>query len=223
MAVYKYVLGFMNYCSHDPGACLTKINTENGNTQYIFTEEGFLSRKKKSYQFPIRSIKYCLDYFGITFEQIDRICLDYMIEKRFNRTSDNYRLLVGDYIRANLKISEETKISFCESHHLAHAYTAFLPSPFNEAAVVVIDGLGSEQQTHSIFKADKNKIRYYLENSLMMVTALAPHIGYDNAAKIAKNALKNNSKLKEEAIKSGLINSKEYDKYVDPKKLVNPD
>ena len=72
-------------------------------------------------------------------------------------------------------------------------------------------------------KADKNKIRYYLENSLMMVTALAPHIGYDNAAKIAKNALKNNSKLKEEAIKSGLINSKEYDKYVDPKKLVNPD
>ena len=72
-------------------------------------------------------------------------------------------------------------------------------------------------------KADKKKIRYYLENSLMMVTALAPHIGYDNAAKIAKNALKNNSKLKEEAIKSGLINSKEYDKYVDPKKLVNPD
>ena len=72
-------------------------------------------------------------------------------------------------------------------------------------------------------KADKKKIRYYLENSLMMVTALAPHIGYDNAAKIAKNALKNSSKLKEEAIKSGLINSKEYDKYVDPKKLVNPD
>ena len=159
MAVYKYVLGFMNYCSHDPGACLTKINTENGNTQYIFTEEGFLSRKKKSYQFPIRSIKYCCDYFGITFEQIDRICLDYMIEKRFNRTSDNYRLLIGDYIRANLKISEETKISFCESHHLAHAYTAFLPSPFDEAAVVVIDGLGSEQQTHSIFKAEKNKIQ----------------------------------------------------------------
>ena len=159
MAVYKYVLGFMNYCSHDPAACLTKINTANGNTQYIFAEEGFLSRKKKSYQFPIRSIKYCLDYFGITFEQVDRICLDYMIEKRFNRTSDNYRLLVGDYIRANLKISKETKISFCESHHLAHAYTAFLPSPFDEAAVVVIDGLGSEQQTHSIFKADKNKIQ----------------------------------------------------------------
>ena len=184
MAVYKYVLGFMNYCSHDPGACLTKINMENGNTQYIFTEEGFLSRKKKSYQFPIRSIKYCLDYFGITFQQLDRICLDYMIEKRFNRTSDRYRLLVGDYIRANLKISEETKISFCESHHLAHAYTAFLPSPFDEAAVVVIDGLGSEQQTHSIFKADKNKIKLittqYGNGIGELYTLVTRQLGFDS-------------------------------------------
>ena len=184
MEVYKYVLGFMNYCSHDPGACLTKINMEHGNTQYIFTEEGFLSRKKKSYQFPIRSIKYCLDYFGITFQQIDRICLDYMIEKRFNRTSDNYRLLVGDYIRANLKISEETKISFCESHHLAHAYSAFLPSPFDEAAVVVIDGLGSEQQTHSIFKADKNKIKLittqYGNGIGELYTLVTKQLGFDS-------------------------------------------
>ena len=43
----------------------------------------------------------------------------------------------------------------------------------------------------------------------MLVTALAPKIGYDNAAKIAKKALKNNTKLKDEAIKSGLINDKE--------------
>ncbi len=48
--------------------------------------------------------------------------------KRINRTSDNYRLLIGDFIRANLKISSKTTISFCESHHLAHAYTAFIPS-----------------------------------------------------------------------------------------------
>tara|TARA_Y100001978_G_scaffold47623_1_gene42669 strand:- start:2473 stop:4707 length:2235 start_codon:yes stop_codon:yes gene_type:complete len=154
----KYILGFMNYCSHDPAACITKVNLENGNIEYIFAEEGFLSRKKKSYQFPLRSIKYCLDYFGIQLKEINRICLDYMDYKRFNRTSDNYRLLVGDFIRANLKISKTTKISFCKSHHLAHAYTAFLPSPFEEAAVVVIDGLGSRQETHSIFKANKNGI-----------------------------------------------------------------
>ena len=71
-------------------------------------------------------------------------------------------------------------------------------------------------------KADKNKIKEYLDNSLMMVTALAPYIGYDNAATIAKKALKNNSKLKDEAIKSGLISEKEYNNIVDPKKLTKP-
>ena len=56
----------------------------------------------------------------------------------------------------------------------------------------------------------------------MLVTALAPHIGYDNAAKIAKAALKNNTTLKTETLKTGLINEKNYDKIVDPKKMIYP-
>ncbi len=71
-------------------------------------------------------------------------------------------------------------------------------------------------------RADKVKIKHYLENSLMLVTALAPKIGYDKAANIAKSALKNGSTLKFEALKSGLINEKEYDKIVDPKKMIYP-
>ena len=71
-------------------------------------------------------------------------------------------------------------------------------------------------------KANKTKIKEHLDNSLMLVTALAPHIGYDNAAKIAKKALKNNTTLKHETIKSGLISDKDYDKIVDPKKMINP-
>ena len=71
-------------------------------------------------------------------------------------------------------------------------------------------------------KADKKKIKEYLDNSLMMVTALAPHIGYDNAAKIAKQALKNNSTLKKEALNSGLVNEKTYDLIVNPKKMIIP-
>jgi fumarate hydratase class II len=71
-------------------------------------------------------------------------------------------------------------------------------------------------------KADKKRIKELLDNSLMLVTALAPHVGYDNAAKIAKKALKNKTKLKDEALKSGLISEKEYDKIVDPKKMINP-
>ena len=71
-------------------------------------------------------------------------------------------------------------------------------------------------------KANQKKINNDLNNSLMLVTALAPKIGYDNAAKIAKTALKNGTTLKHEAIKSGLINEKDYSKIVDPKKMINP-
>ena len=71
-------------------------------------------------------------------------------------------------------------------------------------------------------KANKKRIKEHLDNSLMLVTALAPKIGYDNAAKIAKNALKNNTKLKEEALKTGLISEKDYDKIVNPAKMVGP-
>jgi len=71
-------------------------------------------------------------------------------------------------------------------------------------------------------KADKKRIKSLLDNSLMLVTALSPKIGYDNAAKVAKRAHKNGTTLKEEALKTGLINEKEFNKIVDPKKMVKP-
>ena len=71
-------------------------------------------------------------------------------------------------------------------------------------------------------KADKKRIKNFLDNSLMLVTALSPKVGYDNAAMIAKKAHKNGTTLKEEAIKSGLINEKEYEKIVNPKKMIKP-
>ena len=90
-----------------------------------------------------------------------------------------------------------------------------------------IDLLADSSKNFSLYcikgiKADKDKIKYYLENSLMLVTALAPKIGYDKAAKIAKLALKNKTTLKTEALKSGLINEKEYHKIVNPKKMIYP-
>tara|TARA_Y100000590_G_C15696741_1_gene1005392 strand:+ start:220 stop:1608 length:1389 start_codon:yes stop_codon:yes gene_type:complete len=71
-------------------------------------------------------------------------------------------------------------------------------------------------------KANKSKIKEHLDNSLMLVTALSPRIGYDNAANIAKKALKNKTTLKVEALKSGLITEKEYNKIVDPNKMIKP-
>ena len=72
-------------------------------------------------------------------------------------------------------------------------------------------------------KADKKKIKKFLENSLMLVTALSPKVGYDNASKIAKKAHKNGTTLKEEALKSGLINEKDFNKFVNPKKMIKPE
>ena len=71
-------------------------------------------------------------------------------------------------------------------------------------------------------KADKKRIKELLDNSLMLVTALAPKIGYDNAAKIAKKAHKNRTTLKEEAIRSNLISEKDYNKIVNPLKMIYP-
>ena len=71
-------------------------------------------------------------------------------------------------------------------------------------------------------KANKKRIKEHLDNSLMLVTALAPKIGYDNAAKIAKKAFKNETKLKFEAIKSGLISEKEYNSLINPLKMIKP-
>jgi fumarate hydratase class II len=66
------------------------------------------------------------------------------------------------------------------------------------------------------------KIDHFLHDSLMLVTALNPYVGYDNAAKIAKTAHKNNSTLKETAIELGLLSAEEFDKYVVPENMIAP-
>ena len=90
-----------------------------------------------------------------------------------------------------------------------------------------IDILSDSVKNFSLYcvkgiKANKKKIKEHLDNSLMLVTALAPIIGYDNAAKISKKALKNGTKLRDEAIKSGLIDKKEYDLLINPLKMIKP-
>jgi fumarate hydratase class II len=71
-------------------------------------------------------------------------------------------------------------------------------------------------------KANREKIAELLERSLMLVTALAPTIGYDNAAKIAKTAHKNGTTLKEEAVKSGHVTAEEFDRVVRPEDMLAP-
>jgi len=71
-------------------------------------------------------------------------------------------------------------------------------------------------------KPNVAKIEEYVNRSLMLVTALSPVIGYDKASKIAHYALDNDLTLKEAALKLGYVSEEEYDKIVDPKKMVHP-
>lgn len=68
----------------------------------------------------------------------------------------------------------------------------------------------------------KEKIDYYLHNSLMLVTALNRHVGYENAAKIAKTAYKEDKTLKQVAVELGLMSETEFDNWVKPEDMVSP-
>jgi len=71
-------------------------------------------------------------------------------------------------------------------------------------------------------EANEDRIADLLEQSLMLVTALAPKIGYDNATEVAKTAHKNGTTLREEAIRLGFVNEKEFDEIVRPEKMIGP-
>ena len=71
-------------------------------------------------------------------------------------------------------------------------------------------------------EADEARIEELLERSLMLVTALAPHVGYDNAAKIAKNAHQKGLTLRQSAHELGLVSDADFDRLVDPRKMLRP-
>lgn len=68
----------------------------------------------------------------------------------------------------------------------------------------------------------ENNIDHFLHDSLMLVTALNPYIGYENAAKIAKTAHANGTTLKEEAVNLGLLTAEQFDEYVKPEEMITP-
>jgi fumarate hydratase class II len=71
-------------------------------------------------------------------------------------------------------------------------------------------------------RADEKRIRELMERSLMLVTALAPRIGYDNAAKVAKEAHARGTTLKEEAVRLGFVSAAEFERLVQPDKMTHP-
>ena len=95
---------------------------------------------------------------------------------------------------------------------------------FLQSARLLADGIKSFNDNCCVgIKANAKKMKYNLYNSLMLVTALNPYIGYDNAAKTSKLAYKENISLKEACVKLGFLSAEEFDKVFHPEEMANED
>jgi fumarate hydratase, class II len=119
-----------------------------------------------------------------------------------------------------------TAITFAGSqgHFELNVYNPVMAYNFLQSAHLMADASVSFTDNCVVgIEAREDNIRAALERSLMLVTALAPKIGYDNAAKIAKTAHKNGTTLRQEAVGGGYVSAEEFDRIVDPKKMIGPE
>jgi len=106
-------------------------------------------------------------------------------------------------------------------HFELNVFKPLIAANVLQSARLLGDACGSFTDNCAIgIKPNTEIIKKHLNNSLMLVTALNPHIGYENSAKIAKKAHKENKTLKEAAIELGLVTAEQFDQWVDPGKMV---
>jgi fumarate hydratase class II len=102
-----------------------------------------------------------------------------------------------------------------------NTYMPLIVNSFMQSVRLLADALISfDENCASGIKAEQDKINHNLTNSLMLVTALNPYIGYEKAAKIAQKAFVDGTSLKEAAVAMGHVTAEEFDQYVDPMKMV---
>ena len=163
---------------HDSAACIV----ENGKIIAACQEERF-SRLKNDHNFPVQAIKFCLKQSGVDINEVDKIVFYEDTEKKYKRILFSYKRFFPKSISLILKtffswtfkrryyikilkkefinyfniIIDDYKFSHID-HHLSHAASAFHPSPFSEATILVLDGVG-EFNTTTIWKGDQNGIK----------------------------------------------------------------
>ncbi|MBB4572823.1 class II fumarate hydratase [Rhizobium lentis] len=110
-----------------------------------------------------------------------------------------------------------------QGHFELNVYNPMMAYNFLQSVQLLADAAVSFTDNCIVgIEAREDNIKAGLERSLMLVTALAPKIGYDAAAKIAKTAHKNGTTLKEEALASGLVSAEDYDAIVRPETMIGP-
>lgn len=111
-----------------------------------------------------------------------------------------------------------------QGHFELNVYNPVMAYNFLQSVRLMSDAAVSFAENCVVgIEAREDNIKAALERSLMLVTALAPKIGYDNAAKIAKTAHKNGTTLREEAVGGGYVTDAEFDEVVRPEKMIAPE
>jgi carbamoyltransferase len=189
-----HILGISAFY-HDSAACLVK----DGDIVAAAQEERF-SRKKHDFRFPLNAIQYCLDEAGISASDLDYIGFYEKPYLKFDRIMHTYagiapkgmgvyleslrswvtkKMWIKNQIQAELDYNGEVLFS---EHHESHAASAFFPSPFDEAAVLTIDGVG-EWATTTLGYAKDNKVNIlrelYFPHSLgLLYSAFTYYTGF---------------------------------------------
>ena len=149
---FKYIMGLQSISSHAPAVSIVKFSDDGQILDFVAIAEERLIRKKYPYVFPIHSIGYCMDYFGLKdLSQIDLFITDYIRLKRWFNSGPTYNISEYDYLK--IKFDIDPKKIRTITHHLAHAASTYYASGFDESAILVVDGNGSDMETTSYFKA----------------------------------------------------------------------
>ena len=156
---FKFFLGIQSYANADSGASIVRVNQKTKKIDYVCISEERIIRKKHPYTFPINSIMYCLDFFGLKdLKNIDYIISDWIKIKRWHRSGPSYNYSEFDYFKEKLKFDEKKIIQI--DHHLAHASSVYYTSKFRESAILIVDGIGSDLETTSFFKGSGKRIKF---------------------------------------------------------------
>ena len=114
-------------------------------------------------------------------------------------------------------------IAASQGNYELNVFMPVLIDNFLESAGLLADAMDSfGKNCIAGIRPNEEKIKENLEKSLMLVTALSPHIGYENSAKIAKLAYQENLTLKEAAQKLDLVSPEQFDAWVVPENMVHP-
>ncbi len=114
-------------------------------------------------------------------------------------------------------------IGGASGHLELNVYKPMIVHAFLQSARLLADGCRSfDEHCARGIEPDRARIGELLERSLMLVTALSPHIGYDRAAEIAKKAHREGTTLREAALVLGYVKAEDFDRWVDPAAMIRP-